>query len=256
MAVSAQRLFLLVLAVTTLGCGLLMPESAVYEAPGLRIVRATVANANVYVVEQNGRRLMLDAGNPGDEAEYERIFREHGIEPDSIDYLLLTHGHTDHAGTGAWFQEHHGTLVIGGRGDQALISRGGRSSEICPTSLLARAIRWRRSGIVYPPFELDRPLDGPLDLAALGMQGLVLPWPGHTPGSVVAIFGEHVFVGDLVRGGLLAPERPTTHFFMCDLDENRERIRSLLARRELLHWHPGHFGPLEASAVRAYLGEG
>jgi glyoxylase-like metal-dependent hydrolase (beta-lactamase superfamily II) len=249
-------LLLLALVAATAGCGLAMSESAVVEAPGLRIVRATVASANVYVVEQNGKRLMIDAGNPGDEAEYERILRQHGIEPGSIDYLLLTHGHGDHAGTAAWFQKTHGATVIGGRGDQELIDRGGRSSELCPTSLLARAIRWSRSGVVYPRFVLDRPLDGPLDLAELGMAGLVLPWPGHTPGSLIAVFGSHVFVGDLIRGGLLAPERPATHFFMCDLDENRERIRSLLERRELLHWHPGHFGPLEAEAVRAYLRDG
>jgi glyoxylase-like metal-dependent hydrolase (beta-lactamase superfamily II) len=235
------------------GCGLRLPSGELVATPELRIVRLSVASANVFVVEQNGKRLMIDAGNPGDEIEYERGMREHGIDPASLDYLLLTHAHTDHAGTAAYFKETYGIRVIGGAADRPLIESEGRGSEICSTSLLARLILWSRSGMHYESFQLDTPLDGPFDLATLGMEGVVLPSPGHTPGSVVAVIGGHAFVGDLIRGGLLQPESPQTHFFMCDLAENRTRIRELLARDGIVRWHPAHFGPLEVDAVREYL---
>ena len=69
------------------------------DKPNLRILRLDASSANVYIVEQGEVSLMIDAGNPGDEAEYERLMWELGFDPESLDYLLLMHGHTDHAGT-------------------------------------------------------------------------------------------------------------------------------------------------------------
>ena len=236
-----------------------MPLNEVYsEDDELRVVRLTVANANVYVVEQSGKRLMIDAGNPGDQEEIERRMREQGIDPASVDFLLLTHGHLDHAGTAAYFQAEYGVEVIGGSGDAAMV-RGEARGEVCPTGPLARAIRFTQRGKAIPPFELDReiaerPAPG-FDLANLGMRGRVLPWPGHTDGSVVAIVGRQAFVGDLIRGAILDPTAPKTHFFMCDLEENRRRIRELLESESVDVWHTGHFGPLAVGDVRAFLDE-
>ena len=55
------------------------------DVPQTRIVRLTIASANVFVVEQAGRRLMIDAGNPGDEDESEQAMREQGIDPAKVE---------------------------------------------------------------------------------------------------------------------------------------------------------------------------
>ncbi|MEH6571317.1 MAG: MBL fold metallo-hydrolase [Halioglobus sp.] len=229
--------------------------SIIEDSDARRIVRLDVASANVYVIEENDRRLMIDAGNPGDEDRYEALMQEVGIDPATIDYAILTHGHIDHAGTAASFQERHGIQVIGGAGDQAMMAAGG-DVDYCPTSMTARYIRMTLEGSRYPVFKLDRviEMDGPpVDLAELGMSGRILPHAGHTPGSVVILIGQHAFVGDLIRGGIVANETPTTHFFMCDLEENRRRIGEILALDGVEQWHPGHFGSFPTKAVRAYL---
>ena len=229
--------------------------SIIEDSDARRIVRLDVAGANVYLIEENGRRLMIDAGNPGDEDRYEALMREVEIDPATIDYAILTHGHIDHAGTAASFQERHGIQVIGGADDQAMIDAGGEV-DYCPTSMTARFLRMTIEGSRYPVFKLDRAIemDGPaVDLAELGMSGRILPHSGHTPGSVVILIGRHAFVGDLIRGGVVANETPTTHFFMCDLEENRRRIGEILALEGVEQWHPGHFGPFPAEAVRVYL---
>ena len=229
--------------------------SIIEDSDARRIVRLDVESANVYVIEENDHRLMIDAGNPGDEERYEALMQEVGIDPATIDYAILTHGHIDHAGTAASFQQRHGIQLIGGADDQAMIDAGGQV-DYCPTSMTARLIRMTIEGSRYPVFKLDRAIEmgGPaVDLAEFGMSGKILPHSGHTPGSVVILIGQHAFVGDLIRGGIVASERPTTHFFMCDLEENRRRIGEILALEGIEQWHPGHFGSFPAEAVSAYL---
>ena len=200
--------------------------SIIEDSDARRIVRLDVAAANVFVIEENDRRLMIDAGNPGDEDRYEALMREVGIDPATIDYAILTHGHIDHAGTAASFQERHGIQVIGGADDQAMIDAGG-DVDYCPTSMTARFVQMTIEGSRYPVFTLDRAIEmdgAAVDLAELGMSGRILPHSGHTPGSLVILIGRHAFVGDLIRGGMVTNETPATHLFMCDLEENRRRI--------------------------------
>ncbi len=232
------------------GCG--GGTGVVFEDDDLRVTAVSVGAANVFVVDRDGARVMIDSGNPGDEEQIESNMRAHGIEPSSIDYLILTHGHVDHGGTAAYFQRERGVKVIGGRADAPMMQRGGRD-QVCPTSTLARVIRWFRSGMSYPSFELDIPIDGDFDLGVLEIDGRIRHWPGHTPGSLVVEFDDQLFVGDLIRGGILARETPATHFFMCDLDDNRKKIRALAEIDGIRRWYPGHFGPLGVEAVRAYL---
>ena len=243
-----------ILSATITGCSS-DRASIIEDSDARRIVRLDVASANVYVIEENDHRLMIDAGNPGDEDRYEALMRDVGIDPATIDYAILTHGHIDHAGTAASFQERHGIQMIGGADDQEMIDAGG-DVDYCPTSMTARFIRMTIEGSRYPAFKLDRAIDmhGPeIDLAELGMSGRILPHSGHTPGSVVILIGRHAFVGDLIRGGMVANETPATHFFMCDLEENRRRIGEILELDGIEQWHPGHFGSFPAEAARAYL---
>lgn len=245
---------LVMLAGLCLGCS---EDKAVVveDSKDRRIVRFDVASANVYVVEENGHRLMIDAGNPGDEMRYEALMRESGIDPATIDFAILTHGHIDHAGTAAFFQERYGIQIIGGGGDTPMIEAAG-DVDLCPTSITAKLLHMTLKGKQYPAFQLDREISatgGTVDLAEFGMTGTVIPHSGHTPGSMVITIGSHAFVGDLIRGGVLRPEVPATHFFMCDLEENQRRIAEIMALEGIRHWHPGHFGPFPTAAVGQYL---
>ena len=119
-----KRLFVVTLIMCCLGCS--ADKAVVIEDSGdRRIVRLDVASANIYIVEENGKRLMIDAGNPGDEDRYEALMRESGIDPATIDFAILTHGHIDHAGTAAFFQDRYGIQIIGGAGDQSMIEAAG-----------------------------------------------------------------------------------------------------------------------------------
>jgi len=232
------------------GCGGKTP--ILLDGDALRITLLSSGGANVYIVDRGGKRLMIDSGNPGDELAFEQLMQEQGIAPESIDYLILTHAHLDHAGTAAYFQEKWSIPVIGASADQPLLDRQGQSN-LCPTGTLAKLIRWTTRGKRYQSLQLDISIDEKFDMAELGLEGEILPLPGHTPGSLVISFDDQVFVGDLVRGSLTGAAEPATHFFMCDLAENRANIRALLDHRELRRWHPGHLASFDVDAVRDYL---
>jgi len=232
-------------------CGIPSPAVLV-DRPDLRVASVSVGPANVFIVDRNGVRMMIDAANPGDEEAIEDNLAALEIDPSSIDYLILTHGHIDHAGTAAHFRNKYGIKVVAGVGDEGIIADHGRA-DICPTSALARFIRWAMSGRRYEPFAIDIPIDADFDLAELGVEGQVLHLQGHTEGSIAILFDDQYFVGDQIRGGLLRRGQPTTHFFMCDLAENRAKLRTLIERNPVARWYPGHFGPFDARYVADYL---
>jgi phosphoribosyl 1,2-cyclic phosphodiesterase len=76
------------------------------ETPPLRVVvLGSGSGGNAVVVESDGRRLLVDAGFSC--RELERRMRSVGVEPKSIDALLLTHEHEDHVrGAGRFALRH------------------------------------------------------------------------------------------------------------------------------------------------------
>ena len=221
----------------------------------LKVVRLSIKGANIYLVERSGKRLMIDSGNPGDQARIEAFMRQADFPPESVDYLILTHGHLDHLGTARHFQDRYGVKIIGGLGDAGMFSTG-EQQPLCSIGALAVAIDAASQGKTYPLFAADILVDAPYDLQQLGIAGQLLPMPGHTEGALLAIFDQAVFVGDLIRGEVFRQEQPTRHFFMCDLPDNDRDIEQVLQMKQLTRWYPGHFGPLNAEDVQASLSAG
>lgn len=213
------------------------------------VTTLTVSLANVHIVDVQGKRFMIDSGKHGDELELIAAMRAAGIAPQSIDYLIITHGHTDHAGGGSYFKEHFGTPIIAGRGDQDMLASG-KNGTLCSTGLLASFLKPSIERESYPPISADIWIDEQYDLAELGARGRILAVPSHTPGSLAVIIDEKGLVGDLVRGGLISKTRPARHFYMCDLSSNDRDIKALLENDAVETWYTGHMGPVPAQAVR------
>jgi len=217
----------------------------------LIVTTITVNNAKIYILDRDGKRIMIDSGNPGDENKIEGYMREAGIEPATIDYLILTHGHLDHIGTAAYFQSQYSLKVIGGRGDSAMFSQG-KQQPLCSTSLLAKAIDLSLQGKTYPLLDADILIDTAYDMEVLGIDGDIIPMPGHTLGTLLVSFDDIIFVGDLIRGELIRQTTPNRHFFMCDLADNDLDINTVLDMKQYTRWYPGHFGSLLAADVAGY----
>jgi glyoxylase-like metal-dependent hydrolase (beta-lactamase superfamily II) len=199
-------------------------------------------DSQVYLVDTGDGLLCIDAGAG---RSVERILAEvraGGLVPDEIRWVLLTHGHADHAGGAAAWRRRLPDVRIG-----ASVSVAGwiEAADEEATSV----DRARRAGIYPPdyrlePCEIDVVLEPgtTLDLGAISLE--ILPTEGHAAGHV-AFIGEidgvlTAFSGDaLFPGGRILLQDT----WDCDV---RTALRSVerLAARDPGRLLAGHLAPV------------
>lgn len=219
----------------------------------LEVAKITQKFANIYIVESNNKRLLIDAGNPHKAEKIVEKLKRLGISPPDIDYLILTHAHPDHAGNAAYFQKTFGTKLIAGKGDLELIQNKGSDSLLCPTGITGKIVKSTIAKKRYLPFTPDILLDKPFDLQKLGITGEIIPMSGHTSGSLVIKISNAVFVGDIIRGKTFNKEKPTRHIFVCDFENNLKNIQTISNLKGIEYWYPGHGGPMKQKDVLTFI---
>ena len=113
----------------------------------------------------------------------------------TVEKILLTHGHIDHAGGAAELKEKLGGIPI----------EGPHAGRQVPARRPGRAGRWRSACTGVRNVTPDRWLAEGDKVTAAGATFAVLHCPGHSPGSVVLVNAAQRFalVGDvLFRGSI------------------------------------------------------
>lgn len=231
-----------------MGCG---TSHSVRRVGPLTVHTFARDNTNVHVVQRGRGAIMIDSGYERHAAALDEAMREAGIDPSQVDTVVVTHGHADHAGGARYFQRRYGARVLAGRGDAAMLASG-RNERLCPVGLIAHIRVGGDQSARYTPTPATL-IDGALNLApTTGFEGRAASLAGHTAGSLVVVIGEAAFVGDLFRGDIVG-SGASTHFYMCDLDDNRRDLRALLdsIAPNASVFFTGHFGPVERPEVEA-----
>ena len=254
---TVRQVVALALAALALGCA--YTSTRVGATPeDVPIVRIALSRSNVYLIKSKPP-LLVDSGAQGDMEDLTAALRENGVSLAELGFVLVTHGHADHAGLASHIRSRSSARIILGAGDVPLASRG-HDDELVPMNLTARVLRPFISGD-YPPFTADILVrEGtPLDLKpATGVDGQVMAMPGHTLGSVVLVLANRAaFVGDLMMGGplggLFHPQDPQESYFHADRARNRQNIAQLLALG-VETFYLGHGGPVSRKDVAKEFG--
>ena len=131
------------------------------------------SETTVHAITTSEGIILIDSGHAEKvETVLAAGLRELGLDPADVKYILLGHGHADHYGGAAYFQENYGTRVGLGAEDWDLIEESaGNSNPNRPR----------------PPTRDLVIVDGePITLGDTTLTPVSIP--GHTPGSMAYIF--------------------------------------------------------------------
>lgn len=222
---------------------------------GFDVHTFTRANSSAHLVVKGDELVLIDSGYESEAQGLETALSEAGFPPEKVKAVIITHAHADHAGGARLFQEKHHVKVLGGAGDTGMFSSG-KNEPVCPTDLLGRLRQREDVSATYTAYTPDVLVSESLPLNSVaGIEGSIIPLPGHTKGSLVVTVGDVAFVGDLFRGSLVGSSAQR-HLYMCDIEGNTRDIGRLL--KELAPtakvFFVGHFGPVSRESVAERFG--
>ena len=172
--------------------------------------------------------VMIDTGMVGEPFFIRRLVRRLGLQPRSIEAILLTHGHLDHAGNLAWLKEWTGAKIYAHPDEQAHVDGTYPYQGInrwCGRLEAAGRFLFR-----YRTTKIDEFLADDQELPLWG--GLrVIHLPGHTVGHCGFYSEKHdlLFSGDMFASYFFNVHKPPAILNSVPerFAESVERIRRL-----------------------------
>jgi len=213
---------------------------------------------NCYVVKGD-HCYLVDTGVPKARKRIDKALQEHGLKPQDLTHILITHCHFDHVGCLADLKRESGAKIVAGAADVPYI-QGEKPPEI--GSDLNRLGRFMRKLPKYMLMSyqkcegaaVDISLGGGETLEELGLEVITLP--GHTPGGIGYLdrANRRAFVGDMVSN-FFGRIRPPTISYSYSLEEIETSMRRLV-ELDLDYMYPGHgrvIGPGASRLVAEYV---
>ena len=213
------------------------------------IHRIRLGYVNAFVIDGDQGVVLIDTGLPRKEDQIAKQLAEIGRSMTDIRAILITHAHTDHAGSAAAVKAMSGAPLSASPVDAPAI----RGDERPPLPPMFRGFLSPIGRMLPapPPVEVDH-MVSEHSSANLPEDLEVIDTPGHTPGHVCFLLdrsGGVLFAGDAavsVKGEEVAKG------YMNRRDPEWDASIRHLAERKFSAAHFGHSGPIESGAAGAF----
>ena len=223
---------------------------------------------NFYVIEEDGRLTVVDAGGARHWGDLVAYLEANGWSPDAIEAVLLTHAHSDHVGFADQARTEADATVHIHADDEVIATGGddGRTTEAKVTGYLTRRAAWktilhllRKGGTkIVPVAEVSTFADG--DVLEVPGRPRVIHTPGHTRGSASLHLTDRgaVFTGDALVTWNVLTGRDGPQIMPSAFNESNAQALNSLDRLEgldagvVLPGHGPHYnGGIERAVVQA-----
>lgn len=203
--------------------------------------------------------VVVDTGIPGSAHKIERALKAHGRSLRDVTLIVVTHAHTDHAGSAARLRELTGAPILAHAGDLDYYERR-KEMTYCVAHWWGPL--FLRSGVPGEPYQAFTPDilledDARIALDPYGIDGVARHTPGHTAGSIsVELRSGDALVGDLIASGvLLGGVMRLKHATRPPFEDDPQTVSGQLLGMidaGMQRFHMGHGGPLAAAEVRRH----
>jgi hydroxyacylglutathione hydrolase len=212
-----------------------------------------LGHANAFLI-RGKRPVLVDTGLPGKAPEILAVLQEEGYNPWDLALIIITHAHIDHFGNAAALAGATGAPLLVHSLEAEALSRG-ESLPAVPASLTGKIMKFM-IGKHAPRPELGITavirVDAPYRLDAFGIDGEILPTPGHTRGSLSVMLGTgEAITGDLVMG-MFPAHKATLPHFAEDREDVKKSIRTVTEREPAIIY-TGHGGPFSCRDLEALI---
>jgi glyoxylase-like metal-dependent hydrolase (beta-lactamase superfamily II) len=170
---------------------------------GYKIFQILSGRSNVFLLTNGKRNILIDTGTKFMWNTLEKELKQ--LNVNSIDYLILTHTHFDHAGNSSRIKEKYDAKIIVHKDEASYLKSG---ENIIPegtnwfTGIIVKLFAKKfLSKVRYESCDYDLPVDSLYAMNDIGFDAYIMHTPGHTVGSVsVIIDNEAALVGDTMFG--------------------------------------------------------
>jgi glyoxylase-like metal-dependent hydrolase (beta-lactamase superfamily II) len=224
-----------------------------------------------YLVKGNSEKLILietGVSIAGYQDSLVNSIKKLGFRPENISLAIVTHGHCDHAGNARFLQQTYRIEIAGSEADLEKFNSGKTELVKCEDiSIWGKKFR-PYLDLSYQPFTPDIIVGKtPIDLNKYGLSGKIIPINGgHTPGDLLVLIGESLFVGDAflgtfkAQGGALFPDghHVREHFWHEDkllAGKNLKVIEKIAIDNKVKTLYPTHNGPVSTYELVKYIKE-
>ncbi len=221
-------------------------------------LRIPLLASNAWLVPAGEGVVLVDAGVPGMAGRLFGALAQHGVRPEAIRLIVISHVHYDHVGSLRAVQARSGAPVMVHAVEKDLLAHG---KVVVPggTNLYGVAATTLLKGMVralpvrLAPCRAEHVVSGGESLADFGLEARVLHTPGHTAGSITVLCSNgDAVVGDLAVNHYPFGRGPIYPPFADDGQAVYASWRRLL-EAGATRIYPGHGAPFPAGRLREKL---
>ena len=160
-----------------------------------------MGTSNAYLVANGAQTVLIDAGMKKKEQKLIAALQQMKMSPGDIKLIILTHVHYDHCGSLKALQDITGARILVHKAEATYLEQGycevpqGTMWFSKALSFIGRTLA--KKLVEFDAVAPDITISERFNLHEYGIDGYILPTPGHTAGSIsVVIEDKHAIVGD------------------------------------------------------------